>query len=208
MAGPAASYWVSDNNERRDTVESFVRAERVRMLRLAGALCGDPALAEEVTADVIGRIWEQWDRVSASNQPAAYARRMIVNEFLSRKRRSRRIFLTPWFADYAIVGDGPAETNAERSAMAQRLALLPPRQRAAVVLRFYQDLPDEQIAEALGCAAGTVRSLISRALAAMRVDGDPPPSTETRPPTTAAAATTSARARATYLPTLIDQENI
>ena len=92
---------------------------------------------------------------------------MIVNEFLSHKRRQKRhVVLLDEYVD-------PAPDHAERSAQQQelraRLGALPRRQRAAIVLRYYEDLSDVDIAAALGCRIGTVRSSISRGLATLRI---------------------------------------
>jgi RNA polymerase sigma-70 factor (sigma-E family) len=164
----------------------FMRAEQRALLGLAGALTGDRPAAEDVVADVLGRVWEQWDRVSGAERPGAYARRMVVNEFLTRKRRGRRLMLTAHFEEHSLVGADHASLLAERDALRSRLAKLPARQRTAVVLRYYADLPDSEIATLLGCSLGTVRSLVSRALATLRVHHDPPSDRpETDSPTTA-----------------------
>jgi RNA polymerase sigma-70 factor (sigma-E family) len=146
--------------------ESFMAMQQRTLLRFATALTGDPRLAEDVVADVLGRAYERWSRVGSVEDPGAYVRRMVVNEFVSRKRREKRAIFRS-----ADLGESPdhAGVHAERDALRGRLAQLPARQRAAVVLRYYEDLPDDRIAEALGCATGTVRSLISRALVTLRV---------------------------------------
>jgi RNA polymerase sigma factor (sigma-70 family) len=94
---------------------------------------------------------------------------MITNEYLSWRRRWARI--TP-HADVAPAAteDDHAHLHAERDAIRAELARLPRRQRAVLVLRYYEHLTDNEIADVMGCPAGTVRSLASRALAALRVD--------------------------------------
>jgi RNA polymerase sigma factor (sigma-70 family) len=94
---------------------------------------------------------------------------MIVNEYLSWRRRLARTLPRAQIEPTSVVSDGTSE-HAERDEMLQRLAKRPKRQRAAVVLRYYVGLSDEDIAASLDCAVGTVRSLISRALAALRID--------------------------------------
>ena len=140
------------------------------MLRFATVLTGQTWLAEDVVSDVLGRAFERWDRIGSLAEPHAYVRRMVVNEYLSWRRRLART--TPR-ADVeplgGHVGDG-ADELAERDAMIQRLARLPRRQRAAVVLRYYAGLSDPDIAAQLGCREPTVRSQISRALATLRID--------------------------------------
>jgi RNA polymerase sigma factor (sigma-70 family) len=101
-------------------------------------------------------------------EPHAYVRRMVVNEYLSwhrrRTRTSSRAEVEP-----TVISDG-ADERAERDAMIRRLAGLPRKQRAAVVLRDYAGLPDAEIALQLGCRETTVRSQIHRALNALRID--------------------------------------
>lgn len=102
--------------------------------------------------------------------PHAYVRRMIVNEYLSWRRRLQRITHHAEVDDHtALVHDGAAE-HAERDAMIARLDRLPHRQRAAVVLRYYVGLSDAEIAAELGCRQSTVRSQVSRALHSLRID--------------------------------------
>jgi RNA polymerase sigma-70 factor (sigma-E family) len=151
-------------------VAAFVEDGLPGWLRFAMVMTDDAWEAEDLCADVVGRVFEQWPRVSSARLPNAYVKRMIVNEFVSRRRRAPRS--TP-VADldrlHAPVPD-PAAAHAERDALLRRLAVLAPRQRAAVVLRFYEGLTDEEIAEVLACRVGTVRSLVSRALATLRIE--------------------------------------
>jgi RNA polymerase sigma-70 factor (sigma-E family) len=151
------------------TFESFMTEYQRPLLRFAAALTSDARLAEDIVADVLGRTYERWARVSSVENPLAYVRRMVVNEFVSRKRREKRWTVSP--VDAGRIGTGPdhASAHADREALKARLADLPQRQRAAIVLRYYEDLPDGEIAAVLGCAPGTVRSLISRALSTLRV---------------------------------------
>lgn len=142
---------------------------RLALLRFATVLTSQTWLAEDLVSDVLGRAFERWDRISQMSEPHAYVRRMVVNEYLSWHRRLART--SPHAdveLDVACVGDG-ADQHAERDEMLRRLATLPRRQRAAVVLRYYIGLSDADIAAHLGCREGTVRSQISRALAFLRV---------------------------------------
>jgi DNA-directed RNA polymerase specialized sigma24 family protein len=102
---------------------------------------------------------------------------MIVNEYLSWRRRSWR--LVPSGAGTEVDGrltPDPAAGHAQREALLAELARLPARQRAVLVLRYYEGLSDTEIADALGCAAGTVRGYASRGLAMLRVEMTGPPS--------------------------------
>lgn len=152
---------------------SYVAANRPALMRFATILTSQTWLAEDLVSDVLGRAFERWDRIGDVAEPHAYVRRMIVNEYLSWHRRLAR---TAPHADVEAhlddVTDG-AEAHAERDAMITRLARLPRRQRAAVVLRYYVGLPDAEIAAYLGCREVTVRSQISRALASLRVGLSP-----------------------------------
>ena len=148
----------------------FVARQRPALMRFATVLTCRTWLAEDLVSDVLCRAFERWDRISEMAEPNAYVRRMIVNEYLSWHRRLARTSpRADVEADTALLNDG-ADERAERDAMIRRLAGLPRRQRAAVVLRYYAGLPDAEIAAQLGCRVTTVRSQISRALAALRVD--------------------------------------
>ncbi len=153
---------------------TYMATEQRALLRLAAALSGDGATADDIVADVLGRAYEQWDRIAGLDRVAAYVRRMVVNEFLTRKRRQKRTVLLPAFQDHHVVGPDHAHGHAEREALKARMAGLPERQRAVLVLRYFEDLPDDEIAEVLDCATGTVRSLASRALATLRVQASDP----------------------------------
>ena len=148
--------------------DEYVRAQRPALMRFATVLTGRTWLADDVVSDVLGRAFERWDRISTTAQPHAYVRRMVVNEYLSWQRRARRR-ATLDDEHGEPVTDGTAE-HAERDAMITLLDRLPRRQRAAVVLRYYLGLSDEEVAAELGCRPSTVRSQISRALHALRVD--------------------------------------
>lgn len=157
--------------------EQYVIESRLRLFRFAVVLCGDGVLAGDLVADVLGRAFERWDQVSAAEDTHAYVRRMLVNEFISWKRRRIRTAPHPDIGQLADVraarlgmaDPGPGERHADRAALLKELAQLPKRQRAAIVLRYYEDLSDEDIAVALDCRPGTVRSSISRGLATLRI---------------------------------------
>jgi RNA polymerase sigma-70 factor (sigma-E family) len=149
----------------------YVARQRPALMRFATVLTCRTWLAEDLVSDVLDRAFERWERISGMAQPNAYVRRMIVNEYLSWRRRltrtSPRAEVEP-----TVISDG-ADERAERDAMIRRLAALPRKQRAAVVLRYYAGLSDKEIATQLGCREPTVRSQIHRALNALRVDLTP-----------------------------------
>ena len=170
----AASAAVSNDAPPDVDFEQYVLDSRQRLYRFAVVLCGDTVLAGDLLTDVLGRAFERWHQVAAARDPHAYVRRMLVNEFISWQRRRART--TPHAEVGRLVdlfgGDpapDPATVHSERAALRQDLARLPARQRAAIVLRYYADLSDEDIAAEMGCRIGTVRSLISRGLATLRV---------------------------------------
>lgn len=146
----------------------YVARQRPALMRFATVLTCRTWLAEDLVSDVLGRAFERWDRISGMAEPNAYVRRMVVNEYLSWHRRltrtSPRAEVEPM-----VISDG-ADERAERDAMIGRLARLPRKQRAAVVLRYYTGLSDREIATQLGCRESTVRSQIHRALKVLRVD--------------------------------------
>ena len=152
----------------------YVANRQRTLLRFAMVLCGDERRAEDIVADVLGRAYEQWGRIGRMDRAHAYVRRMVVNEFLSGKRRERRLVPLEELHDAAV--DDHSGPYAERAALLARLATLPPKQRAALALRYYEDLADAEIAATLRCSVGTVRSNISRALATLRVEAREPES--------------------------------
>lgn len=161
------------------TFEEYVRNELPRLLRFAGVLSGDRHLAEDIVQEVLFRTSRRWAQVSVATSTDAYVRRMVVNEYLSWRRKWARI--TP-HADVDPGGLAPdhADAVAARDEAASRLNGLSPRQRTVLILRYYEGLSDEQIAHVLGCAGGTVRSLASRALAELRVEAAEPDLLDTR----------------------------
>ena len=150
--------------------DEYVARQRPGLMRFATVLTCQTWLAEDLVSDVLCRAYERWDRISLMAEPHAYVRRMVVNEYLSWRRRLLRSSARADMEETAAPLSDGADERAERDAMIRRLADLPKRQRAAVVLRYYAGLPDAEIAAELGCRVTTVRSQISRALAALRVD--------------------------------------
>jgi RNA polymerase sigma-70 factor (sigma-E family) len=158
------------------TFEEFAATRMPGVLRFAAVLAGDLATAEDLAQEVLIRAYSRWDRIGGLDRPEAYVRKMMLNEYLSWRRRSSRQ-VPAGATDIESVGaarDHAAEYT-EREALLGELGKLPRRQRAVLVLRYYEDRCDAEIAELLGCSAGTVRSHASRALAALRVEMTPRP---------------------------------
>lgn len=149
--------------------DDYVAAELDGLLRYATALSGDPYLAQDVVQEVLLKARSRWARLDA---PGAYLRRMITNEYFSwRRRRGNRDVVPASTGELDALSEPVADHSteyAERDEMLARLATLPRKQCAALVLRYYENRSDEDIAEVLHCRPGTVRSQISRALATLR----------------------------------------
>jgi RNA polymerase sigma-70 factor (sigma-E family) len=153
--------------------DQFVVARLPALIRYCAMLANDRELAQDVVQDVLVRAHARWRRIGAMDRPELYLKRMITTEYLSwhRRRARRAAVLNRWAP--ALVPDpvsDHAEGMAVRSALNQQLAALPPKQRAVLILDFYEGLTDAEIAGLLGCSAGTVRVYRSRALAALRAE--------------------------------------
>ena len=147
----------------------FVREHTPALLRTAYLLTGDGVAAEELVQDTLVHLYPKWGRVESAQVPLAYVRRSLANGYVTGRRRpsaSRELMMgqLPERAD----GRDDVARVADRDEVWALLGTLPQRQRAALVLRYFHDQTDEEIAKALDCRPGTVRSLISRGLAALR----------------------------------------
>lgn len=149
--------------------EGFVRDRGRDLMRFAAAVTADSALAEDVVQTVLMRAHADWERVAAMASTEGYLRRAVVNEFLSWRRKWSRLVPHAKVPEPTGTRDH-ADEIAARSALASQIAGLPPRQRAAVVMRFYNDMTDAEIAATLGCRPVTVRGYVSRALRTLRVE--------------------------------------
>ena len=138
-------------------------------VRLAYLLTGDRALAEDLVQDAFVKLAGRLVHLRDPGAFDAYLRRTVVNLANSsfRRKRVEREYLRRSAAEPAAIGDAP-DTD-RRDELWTDLQRLPARQRAAIVLRIYEDLPEARVAEILGCRPGTVRSLVSRGLAQLRI---------------------------------------
>lgn len=148
--------------------DDFVAARWSALFHLARLLTGgDRHRAEDLLQEALVKLWFAWPRV-ADQAPEAYVRKVLARAAARSARRR-------WWGERPVgqlpeppsVGDVSAAV-AERSRLEAALSRLPPGQRAAVVLRYYQDLPEAQVAEALGCPLGTARSHAARGVARLR----------------------------------------
>lgn len=147
--------------------ENFVRAQLPRLLRYAAMLTGEREQAADLVQDVLVKVYRRWSRISDADHPDRYVLRMVTNGYLSWRHRSARLVVAGEVPDQVRPGDF-ASDHALREDMWQRLARLPRRQRAVVVLRYYEQLPDSEIADLLGCAKATVRAHAHKALTTLR----------------------------------------
>jgi len=160
--------------------EEFVAARAPALLRTAHLLTGSHHEGEDVLQTVLTRMLLHWGKVGGEH-PEAYARRALVNAAVNLRQRLRsREFVTSDLPERPAVGPHAAhpEAHAERDEMWRALRRLPPKQRAVIVLRYYEDNTEQEIAHLLNCSVGTVKSQAAKALAKLRID---PSLTQSRP---------------------------
>ncbi len=143
--------------------DEFVRTRHGALLRFAHLLTGDVHSAADLVQESLERAGLRWQRIHRQDDPERYIRRSILNAHLNHGRRRWRERL---MADTPEVARPAQEPRDE--ALWQLLATLPRQQRVVLVLRFYEDLTESEIARILGCSIGTVKSNSSRALAKLR----------------------------------------
>lgn len=145
----------------------YVEARGQHLVRVAYLLTGDHALAQDLVQAVLSRAMLSWGRLSQLDDVDAYLRRAVVNARTSWWRRVARhespVDLPP------VAAAAVPDSVADRQLLVAELARLPRSQRVVLVLRYFEDLPDAQIAAVLGCAESTVRSHARRGLAALRI---------------------------------------
>jgi RNA polymerase sigma-70 factor (sigma-E family) len=152
---------------------SYVAARRPALLRWARAVAGDPHSAEDLLQDSLVRVLPRWDGIREGVAADAYVRRTITRQYVSWQRQ-------PWRRDEVASAALPETGGAARPAAGTEVGpetagrlwdlvlALPPQQRAAVALRYYEQLSVAETAAVLGCSTGTVKSNTSRGLAALR----------------------------------------
>jgi RNA polymerase sigma factor (sigma-70 family) len=132
------------------TFEEFAAGRLPAVLRFAAVLTGDRAGAEDVVQEVLIRVYQRWDKIGGLDRPELYVRKMIVNEFISSRRRLWRLVPAGRGSDLDDrVTPDHSGGQVERQALLAELAKLPARQRAVVVLRYYEELPDARHPAAL-----------------------------------------------------------
>jgi RNA polymerase sigma-70 factor (sigma-E family) len=149
----------------REEFRLFAVASQGRLRRSAYLLCGDWHFAEDLVQNAFDRIYRHWHRVRAAENPDAYARQVVYRCFLDSRKKWRT---DPVPLDHLPEDSAPGPAPETRLAVLDALATLPPRTRAVVVLRYWEDLSVEQTAGLLGISAGAVKSLSSRGLDLLR----------------------------------------
>jgi RNA polymerase sigma-70 factor (sigma-E family) len=145
-----------------EVFDAFVRARHAALLRYGTVLTGDPHSAADLVQDALERTGLAWSRVQQQGDPEGYVRRVMANRNISQWRRLRRERLVDAPPE-RVYDDHPAD-----DVMWEVLATLPRRQRTVLVLRYYEDLSEVEIARVLGIAQGTVKSQASKGIAALR----------------------------------------
>jgi RNA polymerase sigma-70 factor (sigma-E family) len=148
--------------------EAYMSARQPSLLRTAYLLTGDRHAAEDLVQTAFAKLYLSWDKVQRRELLDGYVRRILVNENNSLWRRAwkRKEVATDDVPDYIGVQDH--HDDGQRSAVWEFVQTLPKKQRAVIVLRFYEDLSEAETAQVLGISVGTVKSQASRALASMR----------------------------------------
>jgi RNA polymerase sigma-70 factor (sigma-E family) len=149
----------------RTGFDEFVHTRSTGLLRVAFLLTGDRHTAEDLLQEVLEQMYVRWRAVQGS--PEAYARRALVNRATNRWRRRRRRPETP-LAHHDVAQPDHSEGVIARDMVLEALRELPPKQRAAVVLRYLDDLPIAEVAAALECSEGVIKSNTSRGLERLR----------------------------------------
>lgn len=166
-------------SSRDDEYTEYISARMMSLRRTAYLLCQDWHRADDLVQAAITKLYVHWGRARAADHIDAYARTVLVREFLGERRSAwaRRVRL-----DGQLTRASTGETSDHDALLDLRAALgaVPPRQRATLVLRFYCDLNVEQAAQVLGCSPGTVKSQTVKGLTALRraLDPDPEPTGE------------------------------
>lgn len=139
-----------------------------RLYRVAVAVAGDPATAEDAVQEVMARAYATWPRVAETRHPHAYLRRMVLHDLVDRRRRGAGLRERATEAVPERGGPGHADAVDLHTDLWAAVQALPVGQRAVLVLRYWEDCSEAEAAEALGVSTGTIKSQTSRALAALR----------------------------------------
>jgi RNA polymerase sigma-70 factor (sigma-E family) len=167
--------------------EQFVATSSDALLRTGYLLVWDPAEAEDLVQECLLAVARRWPRVRKMDHPHAYARRVLINLALDGAKRRTR-YRQELIGDESATLWARADESSDyrlnavgvRAELIEALGTLPPRQRAVLVLRYFEDLSEAQVAELLGCSVGTVKSSASRGLARLQAALSPEVSLSTK----------------------------
>jgi RNA polymerase sigma-70 factor (sigma-E family) len=158
--------WVAES----DGFRYFVMSRSPGLVRAAWLLTGDMGTAEDLVQTSLAKMWSRWPQVVRQDTSEAYVRRVMMSTFLTWNRRRWHAELAVGdVPDTAVAGDAFHEVEL-RWAVAGALHTLPPRQRAVVVLRYFEDLSEVEVARALSCSVGTIKSQNAKAMKHLRRD--------------------------------------
>jgi RNA polymerase sigma-70 factor (sigma-E family) len=146
------------------TFDEYVLTRGPALVRFARLLTGDEHRAEDLTQEVLAHAYVRWRRIASLDRPDVYLRRMLVNAHHSWWRRAANREVPVWAAHDGPAGGDTEGESVERDALWRLVRALPPKQRAVIVLRYYEDYDDATIAELMNCSEGTVRTHAKRAL--------------------------------------------
>ncbi|MED7949854.1 SigE family RNA polymerase sigma factor [Streptomyces sp. BE303] len=152
--------------ERDFEFNAFMTGAWPRLMRTAFLLSGERYLAEDLVQTALERTYAAWGKVTRADDPYAYVRRILINEHARRFRRKLPERLVTAVPEQSGP-DGFGRVD-DRAALLEALGTLPPGQRQAVVLRYWEDLSESQAAAAMGCSVGTVKSQASKGIAKLR----------------------------------------
>jgi RNA polymerase sigma-70 factor (sigma-E family) len=172
------------NSQRDAEFTEYMSARLPSLRRLARLLCQDWNLADDLLQAAMTKTYVHWSRASGADNTDAYVRAILVREFVQDRRSgwARRVTL----AERPLEAAALAADHDSAMDLRAAVAVLPPRQRAVLVLRYFCDLNVDQTAQALGCTPGTIKSQTAKALSALRASVGPaydgaPPGRPTRP---------------------------
>ena len=142
--------------DRNDSFREFVAAHQQSLMRTAYLLTGDAHLAEDLLQSVLLKVLGRWPKLTEVASPRAYARKALVNQYISWRRRLKPAEVP--ITDPPERSYSSEDSTVVRLVMRQALAQLPPRQRAVIVLRYYEDLTEHETAKLLNCSIGTTKN--------------------------------------------------
>lgn len=163
---PANAY--TDNAHNTDDFEAYAAARQHHLFRTAYLLCGDRDRAQDLVQTTLVALLRSWKKARLAENPDAYAKKALVRAFLSEQRVLRRNASAHAFLHTERLSTTPADPTELRVVVLASLRELPPKPRAMIILRYWEDLSVEETAALLGCSEGNVKSQCSRSLAKLR----------------------------------------